>query len=98
MWRGKCTLPKLWPDSLADVPRSNLMATEHREEGGGEGTIEFLPTRLPCVRNTKSRSTSDETALEAWNERCEQIAQSYLSGKDVGDELLRLQAARRRTR
>ena len=32
-----------------------------------------------------------ETALEAWNERCEQIAQSYLSGNDVGDELLRLQ-------
>ena len=31
-------------------------------------------------------------ALEAWDERHEQIAQSGLSGKEVGDEMLRLQA------
>lgn len=33
-----------------------------------------------------------EGALEAWDERREQIAQSHLSGKEVGDELRRLQA------
>jgi len=33
-----------------------------------------------------------EAALEAWDERREQIAQSHLSGKEVGDEMLRLQA------
>jgi len=33
-----------------------------------------------------------EAALEAWDERHEQIAQSGLSGKEIGDELLRLQA------
>ena len=31
-------------------------------------------------------------ALEAWDERREQIVQSHLSGKEVGDEMLRLQA------
>jgi len=33
-----------------------------------------------------------EAALEAWDERREQIAQSRLSGKEVGDEMLSLQA------
>ena len=33
-----------------------------------------------------------EAALGAWDERREQIAQSGLSGKEVGDEMLRLQA------
>jgi len=33
-----------------------------------------------------------EAALEAWDERREQIAQSHMSGTEVGDELLRLQA------
>jgi hypothetical protein len=33
-----------------------------------------------------------EAASEAWDERREQIAQSGLSGKEVGDEMLRLQA------
>ena len=32
-----------------------------------------------------------EGALEAWDARREQIAQSHLSEKEVGDELLRLQ-------
>jgi len=33
-----------------------------------------------------------EAALEAWDERREQIAESHLSGKEVGDDLLRQQA------
>jgi hypothetical protein len=33
-----------------------------------------------------------EAALEAWDERREQIAPSHLSGKEVGDEMLSLQA------
>jgi hypothetical protein len=33
-----------------------------------------------------------EGALEAWDERREQIARSHLSGKEAGHELLRLQA------
>jgi len=33
-----------------------------------------------------------EAALEAWDERREQIAQSHSSGKEVGDEMLSVQA------
>jgi len=51
MWRGKCTLPKLWPDSPADVPPTSLMPTEHWEKGGANVTV----TNLEMVSETCGR-------------------------------------------
>ena len=48
--------------------------------------------KTPVCAQYETLLTECEAALEAWDERREQIAQSGLSGKEVGDEMLRLQA------
>ena len=47
---------------------------------------------LAVCSQYESLLEESEAALEAWDERREQIAQSHLSGKEVGDEMLSLQA------
>ena len=60
-----------------------------RGEGGGMNSTVAYKTAVCAQYEILLKEC--EGALEAWDERREQIAQSHLSEKEVGDELLRLQ-------
>jgi hypothetical protein len=59
---------------------------------GEEKWANNSPSRQQFVQNIKGYSKGVKRALEIWNERRAEVCQSRLSGKEAGDELLRLQA------
>jgi hypothetical protein len=71
---------------------SLLVIEVHERQRGERGMskVQFVKTAL--CSNYQTLLEECERALATWNDRRAEIAESRLVGKDVGDELLRLQA------